>query len=71
MLGDEGGQHPLFIGHAVARPQRAGDMLVEVGEEVEAGPLVMIGAWKHAMLRHHRIGGRDIVLNGHGRSSFR
>ena len=65
MLGDELGQGAAFIGQLVARAERAGDMLVEVGEKVEARALVMRGVREDTVFSDGAVRRRNIVMNSH------
>jgi hypothetical protein len=61
MFGNEGRARPPLPRKPVPRPKRAGEMAVEIGEEVEPRCLIMRRLGEQRMARHHRIGRWNIA----------
>ena len=62
MLFHKGGQYALVIGKLVAWAERAGEELVEIGQEIEPCGFVMFRFWKHAVPGNGGIGRGDVDL---------
>lgn len=58
----EPGQHPLLVRSEIAVPQRARQILVEIGEEVEARRFIVARSREHGMARDRSVGRRNVCL---------